>query len=137
MITGNIAKGLLTFTLKEGQESISFSSLTTISHEPAQEVKGIRQMQGGKAIYYKTGNQEIDTVPFELSPVTKEEFNFLNDIWSNNTEFTAVFSHQDGYISYENPRVNKQPLWKTITEDDSTFMISLALVCEKIDPKLT
>lgn len=133
MITNNIKQGSLIMTTKEDGLSFKFQSLTSIDQSTTGVMKGLKQMQGGKAIYYSTGNQEVDTASFTLKPCTKDEFNFINGLWKSKDAFDVVFSHVDGVVNYGNPVIEKQPIFESISEEDGTFEIKLSILCESID----
>jgi hypothetical protein len=132
MYKTNIKDGHFIITLKETGNSISFQSATSITDNDPRELKGIKPMQGGKGIKYMTGNQEMSSTEVELSPITKEEHQFLLDIWNNTKEFDAVFSHIDGYINYINPGIQNKPMLSTIGEDEVGKAV-LKLICDDIE----
>jgi hypothetical protein len=136
MFRDNIKSGYLYITLKDG-ETVKFSSLTSVTNTTVVMKKGIKQMQNPKSkpLYYKTGNQEVSTAQFELKPINLDEFNFINKIWNEDLEFDAVFSHKDGSINYVYPSIEKQPIQENISEDDTTFVVTLSLLCGSIEPK--
>lgn len=128
----NIKEGVLALTA-DGS-TIKFASLTNISQANPQEYQMLLDMQSGGFIEFSSNNQQPRTADFTLSNCDVSHFELMNILFEDRSkEFNLVFSLSDGStISYENPRIKKQPMNDSINESESSFNIMFGINCTKI-----